>query len=110
MRNAATVGKRLLAGLEKLQRSVPIIGDVRGLGLMVGAEIVLDKKSKTFAPKLVEEILQRCFYKGLLLLPCGESTVRFAPPLTIKRDHIDTALRIFGAVVKEVAKKAGKKR
>ncbi|MFH1549274.1 MAG: acetyl ornithine aminotransferase family protein [Planctomycetota bacterium] len=109
MRNAATVGRRLIAGLGKLQRSVAIIGDVRGLGLMVGAEIVLDKKSKTPAPKLVDEIIQRCFYKGMLLLSCGESTVRFSPPLTIKRDHIDTALRIFGAVVKEVAKQAKRK-
>ncbi len=105
VQNAATAGRHLMAGLKKLQRSIPIIGDVRGLGLMVGAEIVLDKKSKTPAPKLVDKIMQRCFYKGLLLLPCGESSIRFSPPLTIKRSHIDIALRIFGAAAKEAAKK-----
>ena len=99
--NAAKVGKHLTAGLKKLQKVSPVIGDVRGLGLMVGAEIVHDKRTKKPAPELVEKIIDRCFYKGLLLLSCGESTIRFCPPLTMTKAHVDEALTILAAAMKE---------
>ncbi len=104
-RNAATVGKHLIAGLKKMQRSFPIIGDVRGLGLMVGAEIVKDRKFLAPAHDLVDKIINNCFYKGLLLLSCGESTIRFCPPLTMTKAHVDEALAIITKAIGEVTGK-----
>ena len=101
VKNAASTGRYLLAGLRKLQRTSRAIGDVRGLGLMVGVEFVRDKKSKIPAPDIVDNVIQRCFRKGMLMLSCGESAIRFCPPLTITRKHIDTALEIFRSAVKE---------
>ena len=56
------------------------MGDVRGLGLMIGVEIVKDRASREPAPELRERILEEAFRRGLLLLGCGKSTIRLAPP------------------------------
>jgi 4-aminobutyrate aminotransferase len=68
---------------------------------MIGVEFVTDKKSKTPAKKLRDRIVHRAFSHGVLLLGCGESVVRFAPPLNIPRELIDEGLEAFEASVTE---------
>ncbi len=96
---AAKSGSRLLRGLNKLKRMHPLIGDVRGLGLMIGVELVKNRKSKEPYPDAAHEIVQRAFKKGLLMLPCGESVIRFSPPLIIQPSQLDRALEIFSEVL-----------
>ena len=101
MENARRMGERLLAGLQDLQARHQIIGDVRGLGLFVGIELVEDRKTKAPAKSLALQLEQRAFQKGLLLLQCGESVIRMAPPLVIDEVDVDTALRIFDECLSE---------
>jgi len=100
MANAARMGKRLLNKLKKLKKEFPMIGDVRGLGLMIGVEFVRDRETKEPAPKEVHEIAQQAFRKGLLLLPCGDSVIRFCPPLVVNAREVDTAVEIFAEVLR----------
>jgi 4-aminobutyrate aminotransferase len=87
--------------LKKLERTYPIIGDVRGLGLMLAAEIVKDKETKEYEPEVRDSIIQKAFSKGLLLLSCGRSAIRFCPPLILTKDDADIALSIFEECLKE---------
>ena len=80
----------------------PTIGDVRGLGLMVGAELVNDKLTKERFGELRNELVDQCYFHGLLILGCGPNTIRFAPPLMIPRDLIDEGLIIFERVLSEL--------
>ncbi|MBI4797453.1 MAG: acetyl ornithine aminotransferase family protein [Desulfarculus sp.] len=102
MANAAAMGQRLMEGLRLLQREHECLGDVRGLGLMVGAEIVKDRQTKERAHDWRHDIVHQAFHKGLLLLGCGENTVRFCPGLTVSAEEIDTCLEIFAEVVAKV--------
>jgi 4-aminobutyrate aminotransferase len=100
--NAARVGRHLLDGLGELAQESHLIGDVRGLGLMVAVELVEDKKHKIAAKKKAEAVVQACFRRGLLLLPCGPSSIRFSPPLIITEAQADTAFSIFAEALAEV--------
>ena len=102
MENARLRGAQLLDLLKELKQQFPIIGDVRGIGLMIGVEIVKDSLSGTPAPDVTNEIVQRAFRRGLLLLPCGESTVRFCPPLVVSSEEIDTGVKIFKEILQSV--------
>ncbi len=86
---------RLMAGARRLAEKHPSIGDVRGQGLMIGLEFVKDRATREPAPELVHSLVQRAFRRGLLLLGCGKSTLRLAPPLIIDESDIDTALTII---------------
>ncbi len=97
--NAAQRGEQLRQGLLKLQRQNPEIGDVRGLGLMMAMDMVKDPERLTPDPALRDEVVQTAFHHGLLLLGCGESAVRFCPPLCISADQVDTALQILGRIL-----------
>jgi 4-aminobutyrate aminotransferase len=97
--NAAKRGEQLRQGLLRLARSHPQIGDIRGLGLMVAMDIVDANDGTTFNPDLRDELVQTAFRQGLLLLGCGESAIRFCPPLCVDEKQIDTALRILDAVL-----------
>jgi 4-aminobutyrate aminotransferase len=99
--NAGQQGNRLIEGLKKIQRSWECIGDVRGIGLMAAAELVKDRHSKTPGRQLRGEIIRRAFEKGLLLLGCGENTIRFCPALTVTAREVDLCLTIFEEVVRE---------
>ncbi len=94
-------GDRLLAGSRKLQEKYGFIGDVRGRGLMIGVEFVKDRKTKEPYPELIDRITERAFKKGLLLLGCGKSTFRFAPPLVLDEYDVDTGLAILDECLKE---------
>jgi 4-aminobutyrate aminotransferase len=90
--NAAAVGGQLLDGLRGLRARYPgAVTDVRGTGLMIGVEFA--------SPGLAETVQLNAFERGLLVLECGEQTVRMSPPLVISCEQAATALRIFGAAV-----------
>jgi 4-aminobutyrate aminotransferase len=99
MENAAKLGDFLLSELKQLQRGHSQIADVRGKGLMIGVELVEPDGSP--APDLAERLVQACFHKGLLLLRCGESTIRLCPPLVITREDCETALAIMTQCLNE---------
>jgi 4-aminobutyrate aminotransferase len=99
--NAAERGEQLRQGLLKLQRQFPHVGDVRGLGLMVAVDLVEARDRQTPDPVLREQIVQSAFQRGLLLLGCGESALRFCPPLCITAEQVETALGILGGVLAE---------
>jgi 4-aminobutyrate aminotransferase len=97
--NAAQVGAYLKEGLEELHGRYQQIGDVRGRGLMVGVEFVKDRRSKEPARALAHNIMEQAFKRGLLLLTCGASTVRFCPPLVLSTAQVDEGLTIFEAAL-----------
>lgn len=99
MANAQEQGQRLMQGLQKLQKSYECIGDVRGKGLMVGVELVSDREHKDKAPKWRNDVIKACFAKGLLVLGCGENSLRFCPPLTVNSQEIDVCLNILEDVL-----------
>ena len=101
--NAGRVGGRLLEQLRERLGRHATVGDVRGLGLMIGVEIVCDRQSRTPAPALREKILEEAYRRGLLLLGCGKSTVRLAPPLIIDDQDADTAVGILDEAIAAVA-------
>jgi 4-aminobutyrate aminotransferase len=107
MQNAGRVGKGLIEKLRGLMKRQPMIGEVRGLGLMVGIEVVRDRDSRTPAKKERQEIIRRAFEKGLLTLPCGTSTIRLSPPLVCSEADVDKAVGILDAAFSEVAAAAG---
>lgn len=103
MTNATQQGERLMAGLRGLQNSYECMGDVRGKGLMIGVELVKDRETKERATEWRNEIIKGAFEKGLLILGCGENTIRFCPALTVTAEEVDVGLSIFDEVVRDVA-------
>ena len=105
LENANQRGLQLQTGLRKLQEEYPQIGDVRGLGLMIGSEFEVDGKFKQAKP-LVKEIINAAEERGLLLLSCGtyDSTVRWIPPLNVTDDQVNEALNIFADSLKVAIK------
>jgi 4-aminobutyrate aminotransferase len=99
--NAASVGEYFIGRLRELKQRYPAIGDVRGKGLMIGMELVKDPSTKAPARALCDALLTRAYHQGLLLLACGQSTVRFIPPLMVGRAHVDEALGMLEAALKE---------
>jgi 4-aminobutyrate aminotransferase len=100
--NAAAVGEYLLRELRQLMGRHWLIGDVRGKGLMIGVECVRDRESKEMAVQERNEVIQRCFRKGLLLLGAGQSVIRLVPPLMVTRGEADAALEILDAALADV--------
>lgn len=97
--NAARVGAHLKDRLVGLQRKHAPVGDARGLGLMLAIDLVKDRGSREPAPDLVGVVVRRAFEKGLLLIGCGESAVRLAPPLLVTREQADTAADVLDEVL-----------
>lgn len=100
MQNAIEVGAYMKGILEDIMLrhpayEMPGIGDVRGIGLMIGVEFVKDTETKEPAEELRDRIVDNAFHRGLLLLGCGKSTIRFAPPLLVSRQEVDQAMEIF---------------
>jgi 4-aminobutyrate aminotransferase len=95
LENAAEVGQYALDALQEIQMRHPSIGEVRGKGLMIGVEFVKDKETKEPDEELRNRVEEIGFEHGLLLLGCGKSTIRLAPPLCITKSEMDEALEIF---------------
>jgi 4-aminobutyrate aminotransferase len=102
--NAAKVGEATLKRLKGWISKYPIVGDVRGRGLMIGIEIVKDQETREVAPQLRDRIVDLAFERGLLMLGCGETSLRLAPPLVVKQGEVDVALDILEECI-EMAQK-----
>lgn len=102
MANAVAMGDRLMAGLRRLQERHACIGDVRGLGLMIGVEFVKDRATREPAPELLRDLVLQAFGRGLLLLGAGKSTLRLAPPLVVDDYDVDTALTMLDGILGEL--------
>jgi 4-aminobutyrate aminotransferase len=99
MENAGTVGAAAIAALNKWVPKYEIVGDVRGRGLMIGVEIVENKQSRKPAGGLRDRIVDLAFERGLLLLGCGENTIRLCPALVVSQQEMDIALDILEVCV-----------
>ena len=106
--NAGKVGGHILARLRQWPSRHPMVGDVRGRGLMIGIEIVKDQKSKTRAAEERDRIVDLAFDRRLLLLGAGPNTVRLCPPLIITTQQADRALDVFEECLTIVEKTTGK--
>jgi 4-aminobutyrate aminotransferase len=95
MANAAKQGEAILARLRGWVKKHPAVGDVRGRGLMIGVEIVKDQATRESAPALRDRIVDLAFERGLLILGCGENSVRLAPPLIVHSHECEVALEIL---------------
>jgi 4-aminobutyrate aminotransferase len=102
--NAVRRGVELTTGLRKLQEQYPVIGDVRGLGLMIGTEFTV--KGKPADKPLIKSVVHACEERGLLLLTCGtyDNVIRWIPPLVVSEQQIHAALDIFEEALKETIK------
>jgi len=101
--NAEAVGDHLLAGLRELQAKHPLIGDVRGKGLMIGIEFVRDRQTKARAVEECEAIIQGMFRRGVLVLGAGKNAIRLSPPLVLTKAQADIVLKLLDETVGEVA-------
>ncbi len=104
--NAKAMGKVLKDGLEQLMKRHPLIGDVRGRGLLLGMELVKDRETKTYATEECVRLLDACKARGLLIGKGGlyGNVVRLAPPISINREQIDFMLGVMDEALAEVAK------
>jgi 4-aminobutyrate aminotransferase len=100
--NAAKVGNAIMQRLKEWPKKHPIVGEVRGRGLMIGIEIVKDQNSRDVASEWRNQIETLAFDRGLLILGCGETSIRLAPPLIVKQEEADIALDILEESIAEV--------
>jgi 4-aminobutyrate aminotransferase len=102
LENAEKQGSYIVKRLNEAMDDHPMMGDVRGAGLMVGVELVKDKGTKEPAREETLDVMMRCFRKGVAIVNCGVSTIRMMPPLVITRDLVDASLGIFLECLGEV--------
>jgi len=100
--NAARMGEHFMARLYELQSRYEKIGEIRGKGLMIGMELVTDRTSRSPAREFCDRFITRAYENGLMLLSCGQSTVRFMPPLVVTAAEIDEAVSILDATFSEL--------
>ncbi len=108
MQNAVEVGAYAMDALEEIKSRHPSIGDVRGKGLMIGVEFVKDRETKEPASELTERVVNLGYERGLLMLSCGKSVIRIAPPLSMSKSEMDEGLRIFEEALTAAEKEVGK--
>jgi 4-aminobutyrate aminotransferase len=95
IRNAADVGAHLLAAAKTLKDRHPLVGDVRGRGLMIGIELVRDRQTKERATTERDRLVRECFNRGLLVLGAGRNAIRLSPSLVLTKEQADTAVTIL---------------
>ena len=104
--SARVQGDYLLGRLRELAGQHPEIGDVRGLGLMTATEFVTDRTTKAPAAKLRDLVLEEAYHRGLILLGCGRSSIRYIPPLIVRREEIDEAMEVLDAAIRAARARA----
>jgi len=102
--NAATVGEFMLERLRTWKETHPLVGDVRGRGLMIGIELVKDKETREPAATLRNRVETVAFEKGLMILGCGETSLRLCPPLIVSKEEATVALDILEECLSQVEK------
>ena len=100
--NAAKIGEYFLNRLRTFAAKYPVVGEIRGKGLMIGMELVTDRAGKAPAKRICDELITRAYHNGLILLACGQSTVRFMPPLLIGEADVDEAVSLLGHSLDQV--------
>src|SRR5436190_19084397 len=95
MKNAQTVGDFMMRRMKTWPEKHHMVGDVRGRGLMIAVEIVKDKDLKTTAGPERDRIIELAFERGVLLLGCGETSIRLSPPLIITQEQAETAMDVL---------------
>ena len=103
--NAELVGQHIMRRIERWPEELPLIGDVRGRGLMIGVELVADKQTKAPAVEDRDRVVQMAFEKGVLLLGAGPNTIRIAPPLIVTREQADVAMDVLEECIREIGKR-----
>lgn len=106
MANAARMGEFIMRKTANWPQKHKTVGDIRGRGLMIGIEFVRDQKTKEKAPELRDQIVENCFYKGLLVLGSGDTTLRLCPPLLIDEDQAEFALNTLDRIITDVERSA----
>ncbi|MCZ2126195.1 MAG: acetyl ornithine aminotransferase family protein [Anaerolineales bacterium] len=104
LQNAKEVGEYMMDALAEIQARHPSVGEVRGKGLMIGVEFVKNRETKEPAVELSDRLMDAALERGLLTLTCGQSAVRFAPPLSLSQSEADEGLRIFEEALTQVEK------
>jgi len=104
--NAARAGGFIMDRLRDWPARFPVVGEVRGLGLMIGIELVRDQQTRERAPALRNRVLELAFERGLLVLGAGENTVRLCPPLVITRDQAAFAVDVLEECLKIAIREA----
>jgi len=107
MQNAVAMGQRMTETLQERRHKHPSIGDIRGKGLMVGIELVMNQETKEPAPRLRDDAVNKAFERGLLTLGCGPNSIRFIPPLNVSAQHIDEGMEIFDEALTLAEREAG---
>jgi 4-aminobutyrate aminotransferase len=100
--NAVKVGDYFMRRLRGFADKFAVVGEVRGKGLMIGVELVKDRTTKEPAKELCDALITRAYHNGLILLSCGQSTVRFMPPLVIDETDVDEALALLDLSLSQV--------
>ncbi len=100
--NAATVGGKMLERLKGWESSHPLVGEVRGRGLMIGIELVKNKETREPATALRNRVETLAFERGLMILGCGETSLRLCPPLILKEEEATVALDILEEALSSV--------
>ncbi len=108
VKNAAEMGRYTMQRISKWPEKHPLVGDVRGLGLMIGIELVKDKETKALAGPERDEVVDLAFKKGMLFLGAGPSALRFCPPLIVTKEQVDAGLDVLEECITAVEKKAHK--
>jgi 4-aminobutyrate aminotransferase len=104
IRNAAAVGRHMLDRMRDWPERFRYVGDVRGKGLMIGFEMVLNKENKEQAPEFRNQLENLAFERGLLILGCGANSIRLCPPLVITKDQADFAVDTLEECLREQEK------
>jgi 4-aminobutyrate aminotransferase len=102
--NAARMGAHMMDRLREWPERYGTVGEVRGLGLMIGIEMVRDQATREKAPELRDDVIERSFERGLLVLGAGENTIRLSPPLVVSRDQCDFALDTIEECIREAGR------
>jgi 4-aminobutyrate aminotransferase len=104
--NAARIGAHIIERLNTWPERFANVGDVRGLGLMIGIEMVRDRRTRERARPLRDEVLQLAFDRGLLVLGAGENSIRLSPPLVVTREQADFALDVLEDCLRNIGRSA----
>jgi 4-aminobutyrate aminotransferase len=95
LKHTTEVGAHMLKRMSTWPAKLKLVGDVRGLGLMIGVDIVKDKATKEYGSAERDLIIERAFERGILFLGCGPSTIRICPPLVVTKEEADVALDVL---------------
>jgi len=104
LKNSEEVGNHMMKRMADWPKKYEIVGDVRGRGLMIGVEIIKDKKTREFGHDERDRIVELAFERGILFLGCGPSTIRIAPPLIVTKEEADVAIDALEESISVVGK------